>query len=98
MFNLAPVGGTQAGRSAEGVASTTEDRARAPVEVQAPVRPGDRVEVSRLSVLMSRLRDMPEIRHDLVDRLRHEIESGAYPTAERLDAAVDALLDEISPG
>ena len=69
-INPAPVGGTQTGRSAVGVASTTGDGARPPVEVQAPVRPGDRVEVSRLAVFMSRLRDMPDIRQELVDRLR----------------------------
>ncbi|GIK19180.1 MAG: hypothetical protein AMXMBFR77_15310 [Phycisphaerales bacterium] len=97
MFNLVPVGGTQAGRSAEGVAAATGERARPPVEVSAPVRPGDQVEVSHLSVLMSRLRDMPKIRQNLVDRLRHEIETGAYPIAERLDAALDALLDDINP-
>ncbi|MGF1582216.1 MAG: hypothetical protein ACFCD0_23065 [Gemmataceae bacterium] len=36
-----------------------------------------------------------EIRHDLVDRIRREIASGTYDTAERWDAALDRLCDEL---
>ena len=37
-----------------------------------------------------------EIRSDLVARVRGEIASGTYETPEKLDAALDRLLDEIS--
>ena len=36
------------------------------------------------------------IRSDLVARVRGEIASGTYETPEKLDAALDRLLDEVS--
>lgn len=35
----------------------------------------------------------PTIRHDLVARVRREIESGTYDTDEKLEAALARLLD-----
>jgi anti-sigma28 factor (negative regulator of flagellin synthesis) len=49
----------------------------------------------RLS-LLARLRELPEIRSELVDRVRSEIAAGSYETPERLDGAADALAREIS--
>ncbi len=40
--------------------------------------------------------DSGEIRSDLVARVRGEIASGTYETPEKLDAALDRLLDEVS--
>lgn len=37
-----------------------------------------------------------EIRSDLVARVRKEIASGTYETPEKLDAALDRLLDELT--
>lgn len=37
----------------------------------------------------------PEVRTELVNRLRAEIASGSYETADKLDGALDRLLDEI---
>ncbi len=37
-----------------------------------------------------------EIRADLVARVRGEIASGTYETPEKLNAALDRLLDEVS--
>ncbi|MBI1369134.1 MAG: hypothetical protein GC162_10830 [Planctomycetes bacterium] len=57
-------------------------------------RPGDSVEVSAAAQLLARLSDLPDVRHDLVDRVRSEIQSGEYETPGKLDAAVNALIDD----
>jgi negative regulator of flagellin synthesis FlgM len=55
----------------------------------------DRLDISEAGQLASRLADIPEIRQDLVARVKSQIESGSYETPERLNAAVGRLLDEI---
>lgn len=56
---------------------------------------GDRVEVSPHAQLMQRLRELPAVRQDLIDRVRREIAIGAYDAPEVLDAAVDRLMDDM---
>lgn len=43
----------------------------------------------------ARLRQGPEIRQDLVSRIRREIQNGQYDTTERIEAAMEALGDEV---
>lgn len=57
-------------------------------------RGADQVEVSGMARLLAKLRELPEVRQGLVDRVRREIESGVYDTPEKLDAALDRLIDE----
>ncbi len=61
-----------------------------------PARESDRLELSDHAVLLSRLRELPAVRADLVERVRAEIDSGAYESAERVDAALEALVREIT--
>lgn len=62
-----------------------------------PARRGeDRVEVSALAQSLARLKQEPPVRQDLIDRVRAEIEAGAYDTPERLDVAVDRILREFN--
>ncbi len=58
-------------------------------------RGGDRVEVSRHAQLMQRLRELPEVRQDLIDHALSEIARGAYNAPEVLDTAVDRLIEEL---
>ena len=37
----------------------------------------------------------PEVRQDLVSRIRHEIEEGVYDTPEKFQAAIDRLSDRL---
>ena len=37
----------------------------------------------------------PHVRHDLVERVRGEIEAGTYDTPEKWQAVLDRLLDRI---
>jgi negative regulator of flagellin synthesis FlgM len=55
----------------------------------------DTLEISSEAAMASRLAEIPDIRHDRVAALKSQIQSGTYETADKLDGALDALLDEI---
>ena len=56
---------------------------------------GDRVEISPAAEAAIRATEAGDIRVDLVNRVRSEIADGTYETPEKLDAALDRMLDEI---
>lgn len=58
-------------------------------------RGDDRVEVSGIARLLSKLREVPPVRQDLVERVRSEIDAGAYETADKIDQAVEAVIREL---
>lgn len=64
----------------------------------APARPGDRgrdrIELSDVARYLSQLQAVPEIRRDLVDRVRAEIAAGNYDTPERVDEAMRRAAQE----
>jgi negative regulator of flagellin synthesis FlgM len=53
------------------------------------------VDISAAAQLASQLGEVPEIRHDLVARVKAAIAEGTYETPGKLDVAVERLLDEI---
>ncbi len=55
----------------------------------------DQLDISHEAELISQIQDIPDIRQDRVDSIRAAIESGTYETADKLDMAVDRLLDEL---
>ncbi len=65
-------------------------------EVPGAARAGDELELSNRAVLLSRLRELPAIRADLVQRIKSEIDSGAYDTPDKIETALDALVQDIS--
>ena len=58
-------------------------------------RGGDRVEFSSQAKLLSKLKELPDVRDDLVGSVRAQIDAGQYETEERLDTAINALLEEL---
>ncbi|MBM3999508.1 MAG: flagellar biosynthesis anti-sigma factor FlgM [Planctomycetes bacterium] len=56
----------------------------------------DQLEISPQAEFLSRIREMPEVRADRVSQIRAAIASGTYETADKLDRAVDRLLDELA--
>lgn len=56
---------------------------------------GDRVTISPAAEAAIQAAEAGGIRHDLVNRIRGEIAAGTYETPDKLDAALDRLLDEI---
>jgi negative regulator of flagellin synthesis FlgM len=59
------------------------------------VSQADQLDISPEADLVSRAREIPDVRQGLVDRIRSEIQAGTYDTDEKLDLAMDRLLDEI---
>jgi len=56
----------------------------------------DQFEISPAAEAAIQAAEAGEVRADLVARVRSEIASGTYETADKLDGALNRLLDEIS--
>lgn len=85
------VGGIAAGRQARAGAARAETRPASGRAVRAP----DQVEVSEVAKYLNKLRALPAVREDLVSSVREEIARGTYDTPERLDLALDGLIDDL---
>ena len=68
---------------------------RGPSEPPAASQPVDEVQISLEARLKSLLARVPDVRQDLIERVRAEIEAGTYETEEKLDIALGRLLDEL---
>ena len=62
-----------------------------PPSAPRAARPDDKVELSLKAQLLSKLAELPEVREDLVERVRAEIDAGTYDTPDKIDALVDEL-------
>lgn len=63
------------------------------VQTQAP---RDRVEISQIGRMLDGVARLPEIRQERVDEVRRQIAAGVYETPEKLEIALDRLMDELS--
>ncbi len=61
----------------------------------SPPRSADRAEFSDAAQLLSRLKELPDVRNDLVERVRGEIATGTYLTDAKLRQAIDEMLEDI---
>ena len=68
----------------------------APNQASPPQGSGDQLDISPAAEAAIRAEESDEVRHDLVARIRHQIEQGTYDTPERLERALDRLLDELA--
>ena len=55
----------------------------------------DQLDISQEAELLSRVHDAPDIRQEKVDQIRAQIDAGVYESDDKLDIAVERLLDEI---
>ena len=79
-------------------AAPVEVMPREGVETPAAIAAGeaDRVELSEQARLIEQLRDMPDVRQDRIEAIRAALVDGTYLTDEKLQVAVDRVIDEIS--
>jgi len=64
-----------------------------PASGAGPIR--DELDLSDAASLIDRIAELPDIRADRVAQLRQEIASGRYESDDKLDLALERLLDEI---
>ena len=76
-------------------ASTSPGAARGQTKTNG-VPTQDRVELSDHARLLHQIRSLPEVRQELVDRVRQEIASGKYDSPQKLEAALQRLLDDLT--
>lgn len=55
----------------------------------------DEVEISEMGKLLDNLSGAGEIRRERVEEVRRALEAGTYETPEKLETAVERLLDEL---
>lgn len=61
-----------------------------------PTRGSDRVELSHSAQLLSRLAELPDVRENLVSRVKGEIANGSYDTPDKVDDLMDSLLEDLA--
>lgn len=66
-----------------------------PANLNVKRNEGDRVELSDRAQLLERLRQMPAVRADLVQKIRTSINKGNYETPQRINTAIAALLEDL---
>lgn len=55
----------------------------------------DSVELSDRARLLSRLKELPDVRADLIEKARADIASGVYDDPKVFDAALEAMISDI---
>jgi len=66
-----------------------------PTEGGPTATQGDQLDISPEGQFIDRIGELPEIRQDRVDAIRTAIAEGTYDTGDKLDRALENLLDEI---
>ena len=77
------------GRADRGVAAS------APSVSAGRVGDEDRVELSDRALFLAKLKELPDVREDVIARARERIASGFYDSSEALDGTVEALARDI---
>jgi negative regulator of flagellin synthesis FlgM len=55
----------------------------------------DTVEISTIARLAAQVHELPAVRAEVVNRVKAEIAAGTYETPEKIDIAIDRLMDEL---
>ena len=64
-------------------------------EAQQTTRPSDRVEIGDVKAAMLSKLKANDVRADKVQDIRAQIEAGTYETDEKLNGAIDKLMDDL---
>lgn len=66
-----------------------------PVSSGSATATADSVEFSELATLRGKYASLPDVRTDLVNRVRAEIQAGTYDTPDKWDQAVENLIEDL---
>ena len=91
MSDIAPI--NSPGAAAYTLNSRVEKSAAPATETS---RGSDQVDLSSTARIFAQLNDAGGVRQELVAKIRAEIEAGTYETPEKLDAAIEALAQDLA--
>lgn len=57
----------------------------------------DVVEISTAARLAAKVHELPAVRTELVEQVKSEIAAGTYETPQRIEVAVERLMEELFP-
>jgi negative regulator of flagellin synthesis FlgM len=55
----------------------------------------DQLEISPLAQLLNGIGEIPDIRYEKINEIRAQLAAGTYDTPEKLEVALDRLLDDL---
>jgi negative regulator of flagellin synthesis FlgM len=55
----------------------------------------DTVEISTVARLAAQVQELPPVRAEVVQRVKAELAAGTYETPDKIDVAIDRLMDEL---
>ncbi len=90
MSNVSPIQGPQ-------IVPVAPRGAGGPAAASTPSvgRERDHADFSVIARFRSQLASLPEVRQNVIDRVRAEIEAGDYESADKIEAAIDALVEDL---
>ncbi len=62
----------------------------------APAKPVDKVEISELAWWLGKYAEMPDVRADLVNKVRTQIQTGTYDSEGKMDQAIEGLVEDLT--
>ena len=81
-------------------ASNAVDPVTAAQPTKSPIRLDnvtDTVEISLVAKLAAKVDQLPEVRTELIERVKAQIAAGTYETPERIEIAAERLMEELVP-
>jgi negative regulator of flagellin synthesis FlgM len=79
----------------QSIAAPHGARAAQPMSRPEALQVADEVDISEAARMMEQLQQLPEMRDDRIEAVRRQIAEGTYETSDKLNVAVERLLDEI---
>lgn len=89
------INGTTAVHPAQSIRGPHHNTQAAPVESRSSFDTVDQLDISHEADFVSQVKDIPDIRADRVASIKAQIADGTYLTDEKLDLALERLLDEM---
>ena len=59
-------------------------------------RKTDQVDLSVRAQLLNKLSQMPDVRQNLIDQVKVQIEAGVYETPEKIDAVLEEFMQDLA--
>lgn len=90
------ISGTNPVHSAQPIRASQTTRSVSGAAAPGSSAPVDELDLSNTNQILAKVHELPEIRQERVTALRAAIAQGTYETPEKLEAALDRMLDEMA--